>query len=269
MSFEKIIRIKTINDLPSDFSTLFRYFSEAINSPYPVRLDFINCKFIKHNGSAFLGALRRYLELNRKYVSPNFGLIDHEVKEVLIENGYLGGDNYGQKKKPRSSVVYYRELDENISMDSLKGYINKKLFSNNRKIISRNNRDKLADTIWGIYRLGCNSDNLIKGAFMCGQHYPNLGILGFCTLAYNIDNVQGIENLFEDLKIEKLNVFLKSLNDRIDLYWGEEYISLENQLESVYKTTGNSNYYFPGIILNISTACSSRSPGYPFKRNYF
>lgn len=147
------------------WSTIAQYLTRS-----EITLHFRDCKFLSHNGVAFLGGVDQWVKARGGQITFQWDTLQSQIRNNLAQNGFLHSMGIEQHPWNGNSIPYRIDLnrDRNGIMDYLlnrwlgKGWVN----------ISPKLQREIAGRVWEIYENAFTHSQSEVGIFSCGQHYP-------------------------------------------------------------------------------------------------
>lgn len=277
-----VLQVPTINDGPHDFDRLFTLWNQVNDNNLAVVFDFSSCKFLQHNGVAFLGGLARLIEYRRGSVLFKWETLERKIFTNLGQNGFLAAFNF-PKTGWRGDSAPYREdpfEDKNAVVNYLKtrwlghGWV--------RAHISNKLQDAMIGKVWEIYANAFEHGQSPVGVFSCGQYYPGnqelkltvvdfgIGIPANVRLYFSRDprahslsaskclgwafqrgHTTDTKDLSRGIGLDLLKEFVKINKGRLDLFSHEGCARVDKEIDMV----ANQPNFFEGTLVNITLKC--------------
>jgi hypothetical protein len=160
-----------------------------------IELDFSELQWIDGNMCALLGAIVYKLHVENGLIFTAGGVSDGGKFDFLFSNGFLAyPDGSFKNSDDRKTTVPFKQFTSN-EKDKFCEYINTSLMKHRgmQKMPSSEIKEQIAEDLLEI--LG-NIEYHSKSTdpfFVCGQYYPNLGMLGFTIVDLGVGFLPAIE----------------------------------------------------------------------------
>jgi hypothetical protein len=261
--FKKLFELwKIISDLPDD--------------SLDVTFNFSKCRFLAHNGVAFLGGLAHCIEVRGGIYNFHWDSLAPKIKMNLAQNGFL--KEFGHRETPwdGNSIPYRRDMMTND--DIIKGYLREKWLGKNWVILTKSLESAIVSRVYELYNNAFEHSHSKIGVFSCGQHYPqkkrlHLTIVDFgqgipvtvCSLqsnqalstidamkwAFALGNSTVQSNISRGLGLNLLQDFLTKNQGGLKIFSNHGYVYLkEGRMEYEVQETN-----FSGTLFNLELQC--------------
>lgn len=180
------INVPTINDAASDFETLMNLdqkIREACKHSIGVTglyFNFSDCRFLRPNGVAYLGAISTYLKEVMGYkVFYKIKTMDKRILKMLIDDGFIQKNftSHRDSKKPISADFikfdhFKGNLNEDLSLSQkIRNYINDDWLKNDWIHLEDNLKRDISAKMYEIFANALEHSKSNIGCFACGQKY--------------------------------------------------------------------------------------------------
>jgi len=180
------LSIPKIWNASEDYNELFKLWEQISNSPFDedFELDFKNCKFLGHNGVAFLGGLAHFIQHRGGRVNFLWHTIAPNIKMNLAQNGFLYYFGESQEPWDGNSVTY--RSDRHHDKSEIMAYLLEKWLGKGWLNISKPLQNEIAGQVSEIYGNAFEHSDSEIGVFSCGQCYPNRNYLELSVIDFGI-----------------------------------------------------------------------------------
>ena len=169
-----VFSVPTISTQRKDYESLFALWNVINDLPdylLDITFNFRGCKFLSHNGVAFLGGLAGWIESRGGRATFQWESLDEKIYWNLAQNGFLYSLGHNQYPWDGNSVPYRMDLE--FDKQELMNYLLKSWLGKGWVNISKPLQFSISGKVVELYdNAFAHSDSEI-GVFSCGQHYPN------------------------------------------------------------------------------------------------
>lgn len=239
-------------------------------------VDFSRCRFLGHNGVAFLGGLAQLAAHQGRSINFAWDTLHGNIFMNLGQNGFLHAFGRNQKSWDGNSIPYRQDLGG--AQPSLIDYLESKWLGKGWLGISPKLRNKIVSEVWEIYANAFEHSNSPIGVFTCGQHYPTRGLLELATVDFGrgiVDSVRSLPensemtspealewafregtstkqtNVSRGLGLNLLETFITANHGQLRLFSNDACVAMDDNGVRYNKTDVN----FSGTLVNISLKC--------------
>lgn len=277
-----VLQVPTINDGPHDFDRLFDLWNQVNDDRLTVAFDFSSCKFLQHNGVAFLGGLARLIEYRHGRVFFKWETLLKKIYTNLGQNGFLAAFGF-PKTAWRGNSVPYRE-DQFQDKNAIINYLKTRWIGHKwvQAHISERLQDAMIGKVWEIYANAFEHGRSPIGVTSCGQYYPDhqelkltvvdfgIGIPANVRLHFGHDprarvlsaakclrwafqrgNSTDTKDISRGVGLDLLKDFVKINKGRLDLFSHEGCARIDEKIDMV----ANQTNFFEGTLVNITLKC--------------
>jgi len=170
-----------------DCNKLFKLWEQISKLPLTdldIELNFEDCKFLSHNGVAFLGGLAHFIESRGGQVTFAWDTLQPDIYMNLAQNGFL--HQFGVQLEPwdGNSIPYRRDC--NHDKPEIMQYLLGKWLGKGWLNVSTQLRDTILGKVSEIYGNAFEHSDSKIGVFSCGQHYPKKNCLELSVIDFGI-----------------------------------------------------------------------------------
>lgn len=174
------ILVTTTNDDINDFENLFDMFTNIRGTNQEFLLDFSDCKFLRHNAVALLGALIGRVRQLGGTVSVNWETVQEEILINLKQNGFFGYCNTGSPDGWPGNSVPFRVFINNQHNEIIT-YLQEKWLRPNWTMLTQDIVELVLSRVWEIFD-NAFTHSRSKTVFTCGQYYKTWTQLRLCLV---------------------------------------------------------------------------------------
>lgn len=273
---QRTVSVPTIGDRPEDFDRLFGLWQQVNGDCLDVRFNFSGCRFIRHNGVAFIGGLARLIQNRAGKCFFDLATLGKNARDNLERIGFL--DAFGsQTSHVIGHTIPYRE-DSKPDPDSIVAYLKTAWIGRGWVKVSPLLRDAIVGRMWEIYANAFEHGQSSIGVLTCGRHYPRHKELSLTVVDFGVgipSNVriflqtpampakQTLEWAFRrgtttkangvgcGLGLDLLKEFVRVNEGRLEVFSHEGYALIDKDQETYH----NRDFFFEGTLLNITLRC--------------
>ena len=242
-----------------------------------IEFSFHKCKFLSHNGVAFLGGLAHFIEDNGGTVLFAWDTLEPDIRMNLAQNGFLNCFGESQEPWAGNSIPYRRDTqqDKSVIMD----YLLDKWLGRGWLKISPQLQDVIAGQVSEIYGNAFEHSQSKIGIFSCGQHYPSKGCLELSVIDFGVGIPTKVRSLPKNssysseealkwalqfgnstvpdmcrgLGLNLLQEFVKCNHGILKIFSNDIYVKITDNDDAKYK---KQKVHFSGTLINITLKCS-------------
>ena len=253
-----LLPVPRINDARQDFEELFRLGDAAISSPDDhVEFEFSGCRFIRHNGVVFLGAVARYLEDQGKIVRFDVGSLRYDVRQNLEKNGFASHFGFGSGPRPSNAIPYREDHDDPGTEEHIMDYLRDAWLAPGWVHISDQLKNAIRGRVWEIYANSFEHGGSPLGVFTCGQHYPRRAELSLCVVDLGVGIPHRVRSFLKRPLLPAIDALRwafrpgNSTRERAGISRG---LGLDILSEFVMKNDGHLDVYSDGGVARVTRA---------------
>jgi hypothetical protein len=196
ISAPTVIELPQIYVTSKDFQHLFDLWETIAQVPdhsLDVSFSFRKCKFLAHNGVAFLGALAHWIEFRGGRCTFDLDTLDAKIRMNLGKNGFLKHLGDHQTSSTGNSIPYCIHQREDKA--SIYEYLSQQWLGRGWVDVGQPLQNQIIGKVMEIYNNAFQHSDSPIGIVSCGQHYPQKGRLHLAL----VDLGKGIPNTVRSL----------------------------------------------------------------------
>jgi hypothetical protein len=196
ISDSTLIEVPQIYTTSNHFNQLFELWATISQIPdrsLNISFSFRNCKFLGHNGVAFLGALARWIEFRGGNYTFDWDTLRPNILVNLGQNGFLNHFGHTQEPWPGNSIPYCAHQQQDKS--TIHTYLCDQWLGRGWVDVSPALQNQIIGKVVELYNNAFQHSDSPIGVVSCGQRYHNRGRLHLSL----IDMGRGIPNTVRSL----------------------------------------------------------------------
>lgn len=170
------VQVPKLNDGHWDHRWLFTLWQwVAQRSPVDLTLSFTDCRFLRQNAVAFLGALAREVQRRSGRVTFHWNTMPEAVRTNLAQNGFMSAQG-GPGTPWRGNSIPYRE-DRERRPQEFSEFLANQWLGRDWVRMSGLLKDHIASRVGELHVNAFQHSKSPVGVMTCGQHYPKQELL--------------------------------------------------------------------------------------------
>ena len=191
-----LLFVETIYDNYHHFCKLIKLWSEIQQFPderLEIKVDFHYCKFLGHNGVAFLGGLIRLIEFRGGRVTFDWDTLPQDIRVNLAQNGFLCDFGHHWEPWDGNSIPYRSDIEHDPV--AIVEYLRYKWLGKGWVNISPGLQNIIVGQVLEIYLNAFEHSQSEIGVFSCGQNYPKARTLQLTVIDFGIGISTSVRSL--------------------------------------------------------------------------
>lgn len=196
MRSERTVKVPRLNDEVQDFNWLFNLWNDLNQNPNNIKLNFVDCDFLRPNAVAFLGGLIRLTQYQGYKVNIQWNTLQQAVHMNLKQNGFIQTFKDSYQKPWKGNSVPYKQFGT-FNSSTVSEYLRDQWLGRGWMNVSDKLKNSIVGSMHEIFVNAFEHSHSEIGVVSCGQRFPKRDELNLTIVDFGIGIPTNVTNFLQ------------------------------------------------------------------------